>query len=148
MSEDKIKVINPGFQQTYRIIKNDPEKGCIYKVDVTCLRGDTLSRTIEAGEEFTVCDEFDRYKSKTFLPGEYSAKPLQTLVMKEGQRCDESYTLAQKKAYHAEVLSMFSPSERRLINPHYYKVDISDDLYNLKNSIINRLVKEIKAFKV
>lgn len=148
MSEDKIKVINPGFQQTYRIMKNDSEKGNIYKVDVTCLRGDSLSKAIEAGEEFTVCDEFDRYKYKTFLPGEYSAKPLQTLVMKGGERCDERYSLAQKKAYHAEVLSMFSPSERRLINPHYYKVDISDDLYNLKNSIINRLVKEIKAFKV
>ena len=37
----------------------------------------------------------------------------------------------------------FSPSERRLINPHYYKVDISDDLYNLKMGIINRLVQEI-----
>ena len=41
----------------------------------------------------------------------------------------------------------FSPSERRLINPHYYKVDISDDLYNLKMGIINRIVTEIKQFK-
>lgn len=148
MSEDKIKVINPGFQQTYRITKLGGEMADVYKVDVTCLRGDSLSQTIEAGGEFTVCDEFDRYKSKTFLPGEYSAKPLQTLVMKGGERCDERYSLAEKKAYHAHVLSMFSASERRLINPHYYKVDISDDLYNLKNNIINRLVKEIKAFKV
>jgi nicotinate phosphoribosyltransferase len=41
----------------------------------------------------------------------------------------------------------FSPSERRLINPHYYKVDISDDLYNLKMSIITKLVAEIRNFK-
>ncbi len=40
----------------------------------------------------------------------------------------------------------FSPSERRLINPHYYKVDISDDLYNLKMTIIDRLVNEINSF--
>ena len=40
----------------------------------------------------------------------------------------------------------FSPSERRLINPHFYKVDISDDLYNLKMSIIDKIVKEIKNF--
>ena len=52
----------------------------------------------------------------------------------------------EKKSYYNETLGRFSPSERRLINPHYYKVDISDDLYNLKIGIINRLVKEINEF--
>ena len=146
-SEDKIKLINPGFQITYRIMKNDPEKGERFKVDVTCLRGDSLSKKIEAGEEFTVCDEYDRYKFKTFVPGEYTVHPLQTLVMKDGKRCDEKLTLAQKKAYYNDTLAHFSPSERRLINPHYYKVDISDDLYNKKMEIIERITQEIKAFK-
>ena len=146
-SEDKIKLINPGFQITYRIMKNDPEKGERFKVDVTCLRGDSLSKKIEAGEEFTVCDEYDRYKFKTFVPGEYTVHPLQTLVMKDGERCDEKLTLAQKKAYYNDTLAHFSPSERRLINPHYYKVDISDDLYNKKMEIIERITQEIKAFK-
>ena len=142
-SEDKIKLINPGFQITYRILKNDPQKGEIYKVDVTCLRGDDLSRKIEAGEEFTVCDEYDRYKYKTFAAGEYVALPLQHKVMENGKRCAPVHTLAEKKAYYDNTLMHFSPSERRLINPHYYKVDISDDLYNLKMGIINRLVQEI-----
>ena len=65
-SEDKAKLINPGFQITYRIMKDDPEKGKVFKADVTCLRGDSLARLIEAGETFTICDEYDRYKSKTF----------------------------------------------------------------------------------
>ena len=146
-SEDKIKLINPGFQITYRIMKNDPVKGEIYKVDVTCLRGDELSMKIENGEEFTVCDEYDRYKSKTFEAGEYTAFTLQHKVIENGARCVPTHTLTQKKAYYNDTLARFSPSERRLINPHYYKVDISDDLYNLKMSIINRLVKEIKEFK-
>ena len=55
---------------------------------------------------------------------------------------------AEKKAYYDNTLKHFSPSERRLINPHYYKVDISDDLYNLKMSIINKLVTEIRNFKL
>jgi nicotinate phosphoribosyltransferase len=58
------------------------------------------------------------------------------------------YTLAEKKAFCHDALMHFSPSERRLINPHYYKVDISDDLYNLKMGIINRIVKEIKEFEL
>ena len=147
-SEDKIKLINPGFQITYRIMVNDPSKGEIFKVDVTCLRGDELSKKIENGEEFTVCDEFDRYKSKTFEAGEYQAFTLQKKVIENGINIAPTYTLAEKKAFCHDALMHFSPSERRLINPHYYKVDISDDLYNLKMGIINRIVKEIKDFKL
>ena len=147
-SEDKIKLINPGFQITYRIMKNDPVKGEIYKADVTCLRGDELCKKIEAGEQFTICDEYDRYKYKTFEPGEYTAFPLQHKVIENGVRTAPPNTLLEKKAYYDNALAHFSPSERRLINPHYYKVDISDDLYNLKMGIINRIVKEINDFKL
>ena len=146
-SEDKIKLINPGCQTTYRIMIDDPAKGEIYKVDVTCLRGDSLSRKIEAGEAFTVCNEQDRYLTKSFEAGGYTALTLQHKVIDNGVRCDTRYSLHEKKAYHHNVLMHFSPSERRLINPHYYKVDISDDLYNLKMGIIEKLVKEIKEFK-
>ena len=146
-SEDKIKLINPGFQITYRIMINDPSKGEIYKVDVTCLRGDELSRKIEAGETFTVCDEYDRYKTKTFEAGGYVALTLQHKVIENGRRCVPTHTLAEKKVYYNSTLMHFSPSERRLINPHYYKVDISDDLYNLKMGIINRIVQEIKDYE-
>ena len=146
-SEDKIKLINPGCQITYRIMIDDPSKGEIYKVDVTCLRGDGLSRKIEAGEAFTVCNEHDRYLTKSFEAGGYTALTLQHKVIDNGVRCDTRYSLHEKKAYHHNVLMHFSPSERRLINPHYYKVDISDDLYNLKMGIIEKLVKEIKEFK-
>ena len=147
-SEDKIKLINPGFQITYRIMINDPSKGDIFKVDVTCLRGDELSRKIEAGETFTVCDEYDRYKSKTFEAGEYTALTMQHKVIENGKRCVPHHTLAEKKAYCHDTLMHFSSSERRLINPHYYKVDISDDLYNTKMGIINKLVTEIRNFKL
>ena len=71
---------------------------------------------------------------------------MQHKVIENGVRCDTRYTLLEKKEYYSQVLKHFSPSERRLINPHYYKVDISDDLYNLKMGIIEKLVKEIKEF--
>jgi nicotinate phosphoribosyltransferase len=114
---------------------------------VTCLRGDSLSKQIEAGETFTVCDEYDRYKNKTFEAGTYTALTMQHKVIENGVCCAKKYTLQEKKAYCHDTLMHFSPSERRLINPHYYKVDISDDLYNLKMSIITKLVAEIRNFK-
>jgi nicotinate phosphoribosyltransferase len=145
-SEDKIKLINPGNQITYRIMIDDPAKGEIYKVDVTCLKGDELSKKIEAGEGFTVCNEHDRYLTKTFEAGEYTAMIMQHKVIENGVRCDTKYTILEKKEYFNRTLMHFSPSERRLINPHYYKVDISDDPYNLKMGIIEKLVKEIRNF--
>ena len=145
-SEDKIKLINPGNQITYRIMIDDPAKGEIYKVDVTCLKGDELSKKIEAGEGFTVCNEHDRYLTKTFEAGEYTAMIMQHKVIENGVSCDTKYTILEKKEYFNRTLMHFSPSERRLINPHYYKVDISDDLYNLKMGIIEKLVKEIRNF--
>ena len=73
---------------------------------------------------------------------------MQKKVIENGVSIAPTYTLAEKKAFCHDALMHFSPSERRLINPHYYKVDISDDLYNLKMGIITRLVKEINDFKL
>ena len=147
-SEDTAKLINPGFQITYRITKNSLDKGEIFKADVTCLRGDDLALKIENGETFTIYDENDRYKFKTFEAGEYSAKPLQHQVIRNGEKCVPEHTLMEKKAYYDNTLRHFSPSEKRLINPHYYKVDISDSLYDLKMEIINRLTREINGFNL
>ena len=147
-SEDTIKLINPGFQITYRITRNDPEQGEIFKADVTCLRGDSFAQKIEKGEEFTVYAEHDRYKYKTFEAGTYSWKVLQHPVIEGGEVVATRHTLMEKKAYYNETLAHFSPSERRLINPHYYKSDISDDLYRTKLSILDTLNKEIEGFSI
>ena len=125
-SEDTIKLINPGFQITYRIIKKDPDLGEVYKADVTCLRGDATAQAIEAGQTFTIYDEQDRYKYKTFEAGTYSWRHLQDPVIQNGEPCFIEHTLSEKKAFYNDTLHHFSPSERRLINPHYYKVDISE----------------------
>lgn len=147
MSEDKIKLINPGSQITYRISKEYPELGKVFKADVTCLKGDGLSKLIEAGETFTIYDEYDRYKCKTFEKGEYKVYKLQQPIIENGENIAPKHSLVEKKAYFNKTLNSFSPSERRLINPHYYKVDISNDLLELKHSIIDKLVKEISNWK-
>jgi nicotinate phosphoribosyltransferase len=147
-SEDKIKLINPGFQITYRIMKDDEEEGEVNKADVTCLRGDDLEKKILAGETFTIFDEYDRYKFKTFDAGKYKVRALQHKVYENCQRVAPVHTLGEKKAFYEDTLHHFSPSERRLINPHYYKVDISDALYEKKMSIIKRLNEEIANFSI
>ena len=152
-SEDKIKLINPGFQITWRISAQDKEKGnsldgYVFKADVTCLRGDAMDLAIQQGKTITIRDEYDSFKTKTFEEGHYDARPLQLQSVKAGERIAPYYSLEVKKAFYKDNLQHFSPAERRLINPHYYKVDISDALYDVKMSIIGKLVKEIESFQI
>lgn len=141
-SEESSKLINPGFQITYRIIQNNK-----FKCDVTCLRGDSMSKAIENCEEITVRDETDRLRSLTFPAGKYSYRTLQQQVMKDGEISYNDNTIQEKRNFYLDNLSHLDDTEKRLINPHYYKVDISDDLYNLKNKLISNIIKEIEEFE-
>ena len=93
-------------------------------------------------------DEYDSFKYKTFEAGTYEARPLQHQAIANGKRVCPQHTLMQKKAFFKDNLHHFSPAESRLINPHYYKVDISDDLYDTKMRLIDDLVKQIQAFEI
>src|SRR5574344_2228154 len=102
-SEDKVKLINPGFQITYRIIYKDA-----FEADVTCLRGDATSRRIENCEELYLQDEYDETKNRTYPAGSYKWKILQEEVMKEGKIIAEERTLEQKRAYYFDNLYSFN----------------------------------------
>jgi len=140
-SEDKSKAINPGFQITYRIIQNGS-----FKADVTCLRNDSLSCQIEKRETITLRDERDDTKITTFKENTYDFKPLQEMVMKGGVKLHEEKPVQERRSYYLSNLLSFNETERRIINPHYYKVDISDPLFDLKENLIDSLVKEIRNF--
>jgi nicotinate phosphoribosyltransferase len=139
-SEDKAKLINPGFQVTYRIIKDGK-----FAADVTCLRGDGLSKKIEAGEDFYIRHEHESAKKTKFKSGEYEFKALQQQVMKDGVVIVEDTSIQSKREYYLANLASLDSTQIRLINPHYYKVDLSDELYNAKMDIINKLIEEIEA---
>ena len=141
-SEDKAKLINPGFQITYRIIQDGK-----FKADVTCLRGDSFAKTIEAGEELYIVDEADETKYTTFPAGSYTFKPLQELTYDNGAIFEDPRTIFEKRDYYKANLAALNDTQTRIINPHYYKVDISDDLYDLKMRLINRLIHQINLMQ-
>ena len=141
-SEDKIKLINPGFQITYRIIQDGK-----FKADVNCLRGDKCSKTIEKGGELRISDEIDETKTTTFKAGSYSFKPLQELAYDNGKIIEDKRTIFEKRDYYKANLASLNYTQTRIVNPHYYKVDISDDLYELKMKLINHLIEQINKLE-
>jgi len=138
LSEDKAKVINPGFQITYRIYQNNESKA-----DVTCRRGDRLAAAIEEGKEILLRDEYDQTRKTTYGEGSYVAEKLQHKVMENGKRLRPDTTAQEKRDRYLSELSCMNPTERRIINPHYHKVDISDDLYDLKMKLIYTIKEEL-----
>ncbi len=140
-SEDKSKIINPGFQITYRIIRDG-----LFRGDVTCLRNDKLSRRIEAGKEIELRSETDDTKVTRFEKDSYISRVLQEMIIENGEECGKRSDVTNSRNYYLANLNSLSIAEKRIINPHYYKVDISDDLYDLKIKIINSLIKEIRNY--
>lgn len=141
-SDDKAKLINPGFQVTYRIYQRGENKA-----DVTCLTNDTLAQAIEKGDSITLRDEDNPSLEKTYAAGTYTAEKLQRQMIAAGKRVVADIPAKEKRAFYLRNLSMLNPTERRLVNPHYHKVDISDDLYDLKMGILFRLKDELKHWQ-
>jgi len=139
-TEDKGKLINPGFQRTYRIIKGDE-----FSIDVTCLANDTLSQRIEAGDAILLRDEFDDAKQTFYTAGSYSYKILQKKMVQNGGLTLPEPSIHEKRATYLESLSRLNPTERRLINPHFHKVNISDDLYTLKIKLLNDIQRQLNS---
>lgn len=141
-SEDKSKLINPGFQIVYRIIKDGYFKG-----DVTCLRGDSLSKDIEAREKITLRSEIDENRITVFEKNSYEFRVQNIQMIKDGKITYTHPDIQERRNYYLDNLDHLNPTEKRIVNPHYYKVDISDDLFDTKNNLITNLINEIKTLQ-
>ena len=55
----------------------------------------------------------------------------------DGRQVYESPDVCSIREYSKKELAAFWEEYRRILNPHTYKVDISDKLYNLKMELIH-----------
>lgn len=144
LSEDLIKISNPGFKEVYRIYdKND-----FAYVDVITLarEKDQDKESILAGKTFETRDEQDPLKHSVLKEGEYTYKKITRTYVKDGQITDEYEVLADvvgSRNYYLESLGRISEERKRLEFPHKYKVNLSKDLRELKLNLIESISKEI-----
>ena len=119
------KITNPGFKTLYRIY--DSEHGKAF-ADLIALSGE------EIGKPLTLTHETERWK-KTVLT-DYKIKCLHEKIFENGKLVYTSPTLKEISQYRRNSLDDFWDEYKRLINPHIYKVDLSDGLYALKQSML------------
>ena len=69
--------------------------------------------------------------------GRYSTfTPMLTKKMENGKRITPAPALTEIQRSSAEKLAVFDKSYKRQINPHIYKVSLSEKLKNLKTELL------------
>lgn len=131
LSNNSIKVTNPGYKKVLRIYDKDG----MATADLICLDEESFDES----KPLTIFDPVDTYKKMTLT--EYSLRELLVPIFEEGRQVYESPDMQAICAYErAEMRSMWD-EYKRLLNPHTYKVDLSDKLYALKQKLIDENVE-------
>ncbi len=130
LSENAEKNTNPGNKKIYRIYDNDTKK---IIADLICLEEETLNTS----EELLLFDPLDTWK-KTLLPADtYYTKELLVPIFKNGNCVYQSPSVMEIREYCKEEMDTLWEESRRLEYPHRTHVDLSQKLWDLKNSLLN-----------
>ena len=130
LSENAEKNTNPGNKKIYRIYDKDTKK---IIADLICLEEETLNTS----EELLLFDPLDTWK-KTLLPADtYYTKELLVPVFKNGNCVYQSPSVMEIREYCKEEMDTLWEESRRLEYPHRTHVDLSQKLWDLKNSLLN-----------
>jgi nicotinate phosphoribosyltransferase len=120
------KITNPGFKTVYRIF--DKKTGMAF-ADVIALRGEKLTKPL------TLTHETERWKSTTL--DDYEMRELLVPIFIDGKLVYDVPTIEESAKYCKQQLGLFWEEYKRLVNPHVHKVDLSDGLYALKQSLLH-----------
>ncbi len=130
VSENPVKITNPGVKKLYRIYDGDSGKAV---ADLIALEQEEYDCT----KPLTIYDPINTWKSMTLT--NYTMRELHVPLFKDGKKVYESPSLMEIQKYCKEELDTFWDQYKRLLNPQRYKVDLSDSLWMLKNSMLQQL---------
>ncbi|MBE5785776.1 MAG: nicotinate phosphoribosyltransferase, partial [Clostridiales bacterium] len=126
ISENIIKMTNPGYKKVLRLYN----KNGMALADLIALEGEEIDTT----KPLRIYHPEQSYKSKVLR--EFTVRELLVPLFIDGRQVYETPDIEEIQAYAKKELNSFWEEYRRLLNPHIYKVDMSDGLYDLKQKLI------------
>lgn len=130
VSETVEKITNPGLKDVWRVY--DKEGNAI--ADLITKKGEIVDMTAP----YRYVDPEKPWKSRAFT--DCTAKKLQTLVMKNGERTQNPQSVADIAAYvNKQLRYEIWDEEQRFENPHKHYLDMSPDYYEMKMSMLHEL---------
>jgi nicotinate phosphoribosyltransferase len=128
VSNNTVKTTNPGIKQVYRFYNKDGSAAA----DLIALD----EETIPLNRPYTFYHPM--YFHDKFTLTEYgNVKPMLSLKMNEGIRTEAPKSIMELQKCVKKNLECFDTSYKRIINPHIYKVSLSEKLKSLKADLLD-----------
>lgn len=129
ISENEEKITNPGFKKILRIFDKTSHKAL---ADLIALRDEKVNET----EPLVIFDPTYTWKRKKIK--NYYIRELQVQIFKEGKCIYKSPSVLDIKEFSRIETEKLWPEVLRFENPHTYYVDLSQNLWSLKHSLLHK----------
>ena len=126
ISDNPVKMTNPGKKTVVRLFDKQTNKAL---ADLIALEGETFD-----APKITITHPVERWKTKELT--NFYTKDLYVDVFIDGKCVYDKKSVYQHAETCRESLEGFWDEYKRLMQPHAYKVDLSDKLYELKQRLI------------
>ncbi len=126
-SENVSKITTPGFKTVYRLFSNETGKAI---ADVITLFDEKIDDT----KEYVIFDPQHTWKKKVIT--DFTAKKLMVQLFDKGEYVYKTPTLPEIRQYCKDQIGLLWDEVLRFENPHTYYVDLSRDLWELKNKLL------------
>ena len=132
ISENIEKITNPGFKSLYRLYDKDTDRAL---ADVIALD----SEVIPEEDGFEIFDPSAVWKRKKV--DNFYAKNLRVQIFDKGECIYDSPSIGEIREYCKKELDSMWDEMKRFENPQTYYVDLSYDLWKLKNDMLSAAKK-------
>ena len=127
ISENPAKITTPHFKKVYRIFSRDTGKA---EADLICVHDEEIDFT----HPLELFDPAATWKRKTYT--DFEAKELMVPVFLNGKLVYEVPDLKASRAYCQRQVDALWDEVKRFENPHNYYVDLSQKLWDIKQSLL------------
>lgn len=134
LSDNPWKITNPGNKTVYRIYEKESGK---IKADLITLEGEEISED----EPLLLFDPMATWKRTLMNAGTFTVRKMLMPVFIDGECVYESPSVMEIRGYCAKELDTLWVETRRLVNPHNVYVDLSQKLYDMKQTLLAGKVK-------
>ena len=129
ISENPAKITNPHFKKVYRLYAKESGKAF---ADLITLHDET----IDGSGPLELFDPDATWKRKTF--SDFTVRELLVPVFLGGRRGYKSPPIHEIRTYCAAQVELLWDEVKRFENPHNYYVDLSQKLWDVKQSLLKR----------
>lgn len=131
ISDNVEKITNPGDKRLLRIYDRETDKMI---ADLMVLEHEQLTEE----EELELFDPRDTWKKTTLKPGSYTIREMHQQIFKDGECVYKFPQVNDIKDYCEQEKKTLWEEYKRLINPHIMKVNLSHELYDLKQELLTK----------